>query len=391
VATSAIHGALNPTKAGFVPFVLGFFLSARIAITLVAFQSKPGAGTATSIGVSLFFVFLAWIVSSDSRRAPSTERPIVWICAYLVMLGASLFWSVTESVIVAFAYWLGLVSDCLAVYLLMISKSASGLCDQVLTGFVGGAALVGLIAWCLPTLSDLRIGDEDFLHPNALGYTLAIATIVGMHLARRSPIVGILSIFCGVTLLRTISKACIAGCLVAVAFYLLRASHLSRKIKAGIYAITAISIVLGWSLVEAYIDIYDRSSHIETLTGRTLIWSIAWEEALKTPWLGHGFYSFRFIIPVLGDFFPWQAHNELLQQFFSYGAIGLGMFVLLYSSFCRFLHQHRQSEWVAVAAALMVFVIVRGVADAERFDVNFPLWLMTLLTLVISKQRLPSP
>ena len=68
---------------------------------------------------------------------------------------------------------------------------------------------------------------------------------------------------------------------------------------------------------------YDQVNHVETLTGRTFIWAVAWEEALKSPWLGHGFYSFRFVIPVVGAFEPWQAHNELLQQFFCYGIVGL--------------------------------------------------------------------
>ena len=285
---------------------------------------------------------------------------------------------------VAFAYWAALVADCTAVYLLMTSEGSAALSDQLLSGFVVGAAFAGFVAWCLPTLSDLRIGNEDFLHPNALGYVLALATILGLHLARRSRIVALLTVFCGATLLRTISKACIAGCAIAVAFYLLRASHLTRRLKIAIYALTAGLIVSGWTLVEAYVDIYDRASHIETLTGRTYIWSIAWEEALKTPWLGHGFYSFRFVIPMLGDFVPWQAHNEALQQFFSYGILGFLLFVFLYASFWRFLYNHRRSEWFAVAFALMLFVVVRGIADTERFDLNYPLWLLTLLILTIA-------
>ncbi|ABF39894.1 O-antigen polymerase [Candidatus Koribacter versatilis Ellin345] len=375
------------TNASPVAFLFGWFLSARIALTLLAFQANPASGSAAEIGVLFLFVFLAWTFTSSQQQSLDGATPLRWICAYLAMTGVSLFWSVTDSVVVGLAYWAGLAAECFVIYLIMNSGDANENCERILFGFVGGAAFVGLIAWYLPTLSDLRIGDEDFLHPNALGYVLALATLCGMHLARKSRLAGLLAVFCGITLWRTISKACIAGFIASAAFYLLRASHLSRRAKIAIYAIAASSIVFGWSLVEAYVDMYDQGSHIETLTGRTTIWSIAWEEGIKTPWLGHGFYSFRFVVPMLGDFFPWQAHNELLQQLFCYGVVGLAVFAVLYVSFARFLYVHRGHEWFSLVVAIFVFVLVRGIADTERFDLNFPLWLLTLFTMVIARTQ----
>jgi exopolysaccharide production protein ExoQ len=366
----------------FAPQAIGFFFAARICITLLGFQTTPTAGTAVYIGGSFLCLFYAWMV------APTASMPIRishlrWIVAYLALIVISLLWSATKSPMIAFTYWAGIAADCASIYLLMRDDDAIATSQVAMRGFVVGAALVGLIAWTLPTLSDLRIGNEDFLHPNALGYTLGIATLLALQLARHSRWMTIMAIFCGATLFRTISKASIAAFLAAGMFYILRDAHLSRKSKIAIGVAVALAIVLSWGFVEAYVDIYSQGSQAETLTGRTFIWEFAWEEAIKTPWVGHGFYSLRYVIPSVGDFEPWHAHNELLQQFFCYGAVGVVAFIGLYASFIRTVRQYRQSVFATLAGALMVFAVVRGLVDTERFDVNFPLWLMTLFAMAL--------
>ena len=103
----------------------------------------------------------------------------------------------------------------------------------------------------------------------------------------------------------------------------------------------------------------------------------------KKPSRRHGSATLRYVIPSVGDFEPWQAHNELLQQFFCYGAAGVVVFIGLYASFIRIIRQYRQSVFATLAGALMVFAVVRGLVDTERFDVNFPLWLMTLFAMAL--------
>lgn len=383
----AISGLSRNHLAG-VPQVLGVFLSSRICITLLAFQAEPMAGTAFSICASLALLFLCWAVVSSTETHAIPGVSARWVFAYLFLIAVSLFWSATESPTVALAYWIGLVADCASVYLLCRNQDSQEAWRGILQGFVAGAAIAGAIAWFLPTLPDLRIGNEDFLHPNALGYVLAIATLFSIRLARQSKAMVFLGLFCGTTLLRTLSKASIAGFAAAAIFYLLRDSHLSRRSKVAIGITAAVLIAFSWGLLETYADNYDQTNQIETLTGRTYIWSVAWEEALKTPWLGHGFYSLRFVIPVLGTFEPWQAHNELLQQFFSYGILGLIVFLGLYWSFLRDIRASRNWELRTLALAIMIFALVRGLVDTERFDVNYPLWLLTLFAFVL--RRTPS-
>jgi exopolysaccharide production protein ExoQ len=382
-STVALNSQVAPVSMMGAPQCTGFFFASRICITLLAFQSAPVAGTATSIAGSFLLLFLACLVGTKAQPRLQLDATMKWLCAYLALVGLSLFWSVTGSSAIAIAYWSTLLADCLTVYWLTRGADQD-VCNGIMRGFIAGAAVAGAIAWVLPTLPDLRIGNEDFLHPNALGYTLAIATLFGLYQARNSRWVALLTAFCGATLLRTLSKASIAGFVAAAAFYLLRGSHLGRRAKVAIGILAAALIASSWGLLETYANTYDQSTNVETLTGRTYIWAVAWEEAWKTPILGHGFYSFRFVIPVLGTFEPWQAHNELLQQFFCYGAVGLTIFAGLYLMVIRTIRRTPNRELATLAAAIMLFALVRGLVDTERFDINFSLWLITLFAVALS-------
>ena len=379
--------SVSSQQAG-VPAAIGFFFAFRLCFAFVAFQSQPVVATAVSLALSFMFAFFAWTISSSAEASVARPRTLRWVWAYLALVATSLLWSATGSTAAALGYWAGLAADCVSVYLLTRTNESAQRCYSITNGFAVGAALVGLIAWFAPTLPDLRIGNEDFLHPNALGYTLAIATLFAIHSARHSRFMACIALVCGVTLLRTLSKASIAAFAASFVFYLLRNSHMSRRSKVSIGIAAGLLIAASWGLVEAYVETYGQTYHVETLTGRTYIWAVAWEEGLKSPWLGRGFYAFRYVVPVLGDFEPWQAHNEFLQQFFSYGVLGVGIVVGLYAAFVRLIRRNHSNEFATLAASLMVFVLIRGLVDTERFDLNYPLWLLTLFIMALSPPTL---
>src|SRR6185437_14869869 len=123
--------------------------------------------------------------------------------------------------------------------------------------------------------------------------------------------------------------------LIAESFYLLREQQISRRLKIQIAGIGLIVIAAFMTLLESYLEVYTTTGsgdQAETLTGRTTIWATAFFMAIQKPWIGHGFYSFRTLIPAFGSFEPWHAHNELLQEFFEYGLLGVFVTVGLYAA-----------------------------------------------------------
>ncbi|MFZ1014433.1 MAG: hypothetical protein WAN28_13910, partial [Terracidiphilus sp.] len=101
------------------------------------------------------------------------------------------------------------------------------------------------------------------------------------------------------------------------------------------------------------------------------------------PWIGHGFHSVWKVVPPFSeDFEARHAHNELLQQFYAYGAIGVVMVVGLYGSLVRQIRAMARSPLRAYAGGLLVFILVRGLADTEPFDLSLPLWAVTLFSAI---------
>jgi exopolysaccharide production protein ExoQ len=373
----------------------GFMFAFRVCVTFLWFQRDPKTATVLTVAASLTLLGIVagiQVISETPEGLKMGDHPVLrWIGIYLGLSAASLAWTTTPSTAAAAGYWSATAADVLTVLLLVRRDGTDNGAIGIMRGFVFGSMIVAVIAWASPVTADLRLGNEDFLHPNALGFEFAIATLFAVHLSRRRALPTWTIVALAVTLLRTLSKASIAAFLCAVIVYLLRASSIRRRTKLWI-GVGGIAVVLSfWSLLDAYVDIYAQSDHVETLTGRTFIWAESLDIALERPWLGHGFYSFRWIVPPFGPFEAWHAHNEFLQQFFAYGTVGLLVTIALYYFLVRLIRRAAPSLEKELALAVLIFALVRGVVDTERFDLSFPLWLMAAFSVVLTRVNHPQP
>ena len=369
-------------------FIGGFLLAFRSCLTYLFFQPDPQLGTAVRLAASVGFLLVvtAYTALNPPDEALATPRsgPLRWIALYLALAGVSLFWTTTGSLGVEVGYWTALLADVGAVYLLLRYKPAEESMRRILSGYIAGVSLVAIIAWLAPTMEDLRLGNEDFLHPNFIGLQFAIGAFAATYLAQRRKAWAWIAAALAITMIRTLSKATIVASLLAGLYYVLRGLRISRKVKLGI-AIGSAAVVLSfWGLMEAYLDVYTQGSNVETLTGRTYIWSQSVGFFFEKPWFGHGFDSFRWIFPSFDQFLPNHAHNEVLQQLFAYGVVGLFIVIGLYSSYYRQLRSSRESPLRAFAMSVLILVLVRGVVDTDQFDLGFPLWLLTALSMTLA-------
>src|SRR6185312_5237917 len=98
------------------------------------------------------------------------------------------------------------------------------------------------------------------------------------------------------------------------------------------------TVALFWGLLNSYYDVYTNAGNqSETLSGRLGIWAYFLAEAVQRPWIGHGFDSAWKVIPPFGpdQFEAAHAHNELLQQFYAYGLVGVILFIGIYFNIFR--------------------------------------------------------
>ena len=91
------------------------------------------------------------------------------------------------------------------------------------------------------------------------------------------------------------------------------------------------------------------------------------------------------VIPPFGSdqFEAAHAHNELIQQFYAYGIVGVCLFAGIYWSLYRHIHRLMRGPRKAFFLAFLMFILVRGFADTERFDLSLPLWGIVMISLLI--------
>jgi O-antigen ligase len=386
-APSQIH-----TGSLLLPGLIGFFFSFRACLAVLFFQENFSLATAISAATGLALLIAAAFFSVGGKPAlPAScfrTLPLRWMAAFFAFALLSILWTAAPP-IEAMGFWVAWITDVFIVWFLLRDGVVEAQATAVMKGYIWGACVVAIIAWSLPVMSDLRLGDEDYLHPNAIGFVTAIATLMALHLTHKNKLWRWPAFWLALTLIRTISKTSIAAFFVATAFYLLKDRALTRaaKVKIAIAGTVILGSLSG--LLIAYFNNYAESTNPETLTGRTIIWATAGELAIEKPILGHGFYSFHFAVPLFGDFEAAHAHNELLQQFFTLGIVGVVLVVGLYWVYFRQIRRAPKSSIKTLAAVLLVFALVRGLTDTERNDISYPLWLMAMFSILLASKSLP--
>jgi exopolysaccharide production protein ExoQ len=372
-----------------LPALVGFYFASRLCVTYLLFRSDPQQGAMASFALNLLALAIVCFHSfgpspSTPASAPGT-RCLRWIVAFLSFSLCSLFWSETVSVAIAFAYWLGMAADVVMVLLLLRTGLVAEVSSRIIKGYVGGACFIACVMWLSPTMQDLRPGDDDFFSPNAIGFTCAFGALFAQFLSRSARAYTFPAAFLAISLLRSLSKTTIAAFIAAELVLLARDKIVRRSSKVLLLGAVGVVIAAFWNLISAYYEVYiTAGNQAETLTGRIGIWSVVLDRSLERPWIGHGFHSFRNVIPPFGSFEAWHAHNELLQQFYAYGLVGIILLIGLYGSFYRQLRRVTHPVNKTLFLGLIVFIVVRGLGDTERFDLSFPLWSIALCSLMLA-------
>lgn len=381
-----------PTRG--LPFAVGFYFAFRVITVLVSarvFGADPRTGTAINIVVDCFLLLAtAFCAIGDNRYLfrDMTKLPAVrWAVLFLAFSGCSLLWSSTVSLPDSMAYWCAMAADLAIVAMLLRAGPLMVVSDSLMKGFIWGACTVAAIAWILPAESDLRLGDDELLGPNQIGYVCAFAFFFAQYLIRgKRAKAGVPAAVLAITLLRTLSKTTIAAFLAAEGFLLIKDKSISRRTKAATALVVATVVLLFWGLLSSYYSIYTSAGNQpETLTGRLGIWAYFLAEGIQQPWIGHGFDSAWKVIPPFGpdQFEAAHAHNELIQQFYAYGIVGLCLFTGVYWSLYRRIRRITRQPSRAFFFAFLIFILVRGIADTERFDLSLPLWAILMISLLI--------
>lgn len=375
---------------------VGFYFSFRLFFPLLsvrAFGQDAQQGVVISLALNYLLLLLAAI--DTLGKAPSTLRsPFHWPCFRWVLLflgfsGISLFWSVSASLSAAAAFWFAMTADTAIVVLLLRGGPVDSVVNSLMRGYIWGSCAIAVVAWLLPAQSDLRLGDEQLLGPNQIGWSCAFAFFLAQYLMRRkSGNWTVPALLLAVTLLRSLSKTTIIAFLAGQAYILLRDPSMRRRTKLLLIASAVFVVFVFSNLLSDYYVIYTNAGNqVETLTGRLGIWLYFLNEAIQKPWTGHGFHSVWKIIPPFNEFEARHAHNELLQEFYAYGIVGVVIVIAIYGSVWRQLRRLSDPSLRTFFLGMLLFVAVRGAADTEAFDLSLPMWFIAMIGALIQQLR----
>jgi exopolysaccharide production protein ExoQ len=384
-------------EATCLAFAVGFYFSFRIVVELFSVRvlgTEPRTGAEITLALDLLLLLLVCFHSLGYANRTFGSMLLLssvrWVLVFLIFSFCSLAWSDTVSLATSAAYWCGMAAD-VAIVVLLRAGSAAEVSHSLMKGFIVSACCIALIAWIMPAQPDLRLGDEEFFNTNQIGNLCAFAIFLAQYLMRRKEGKwGLAILFLVLTLVRSLSKTTIVAFLLSESFLVIQDRSIDRKTKILLTAAVVLVILVFWGLFEAYYDIYTTAGNqAETLTGRTAIWAYVLNAALERPWIGHGFDSLWKVIPPFGSdqFEARHAENELLQQFYAYGIVGLCMLIGLYGSLYRQIGRLPRSPLKLVFLSILFFVVVRGLAEAEPFDLLLPLWSIVLISLLVEHAR----
>ena len=374
-------------------FVVGLFLGFHLIVIVLAvwlFGTTPQTGD--MIDLSLNYLALGVVAFSCLGYAPNGLRflrsaPSLCALLFLVFSGCSLAWTVAVSVPAAVVFWCAMAADVGMVVLLLRSQPAGRVIASLFRGYAYGACGVAIIAWLLPTPTDNRLGYEGLMGTNGIGFLCAFAFFLAQYLVLvRRERHTLVMLLLGVTLLRSLSKTTIIAFLLSETILLAASRNIPRRTKVLVTVTAFVIVLLFSSMLVSYIEDYATNneagySEADSLSGRLGIWALTGSEAIEQPWFGHGFHSvWNVILPFGRDHFEIRhAHNELLQQFYAYGAVGIALFLGIYGSFFLKIRRLPRGMLRTFLFSLLIFILIRGLADTEVFDLSLPLWMIILL------------
>lgn len=384
----------------FTAAAAGFFFSFRAILVMIAARwlhmgTQPGVAASLTAEILLLgaIVFQGIGPAARSIRSIARQATVRWVLLFLGFSCCSLLWSATVSPSASFLYWCAMAADVAIVVLLFRNGDADAIAHSLMRGFIVSTCILALIAWIMPAEHDLRLGDQDYFNTNQIGNLCAMAIFFAQFLAARKDGKWRLTIaFLVVTLLRSLSKATIVAFVVAEILVLIGDRTLSRKKKTLILVAAVLLLIAFAGLIGSYFDIYTNTGNqAETLTGRTAIWAYTLNAALDKPWLGNGIDAMWKVFPPFGRemFEARHAENELLQQFFAYGVAGIVMLIGLYGSLFRRILKSPKQPAKPILIGIILLVLVRGLAEAEPFDLLLPLWMIALISCILQDPQSP--
>lgn len=318
------------------------------------------------------FVFLGWAILS-----------VFWTARFSVSLGQS--GGMTGLLVMA-----SLIGVLACTY-----HCTEAVLKSLCWSFLGFSGLVLMVHLLAPTLSGLDrrmliTGNDGVVHPTAAAANAGLGVLVVLlcWLVQRYSWSGRLTLIAvavhGSVLFMASSRAALGMTLVSVSVLLFLSGDNRRRawlaMASGLFALAVLLTDPGLRLFSkpgnvgvSYVTRGQSFSQLKDLSGRDEMWTKVWEEYLKSPWKGHGY----FLTSSTGEMEVWgmkanhTAHNIYLQVIAGTGAIGLLLFMIAMGSLLARFARLRTGDLECKRMFVMLLVVTLWYLGWSLFCASF--------------------
>ncbi len=375
------------------------FMVLQPTVIYLFFQNNPVYGTAVilSCTIAFCFVLLIWMLAVFKKNGALFEKKVrghFLILFFCIWANLSIFWAPGE-LSVLFVYGSILLGQVI-IAVVICSHMRESDCLNTIKSIVFASLIFSLIAFFAGTTDDGRLGDGEFLHPNSIGSASSLALIFSLYLYKveKKFYVVVCMIIFTILLLLSFSKTSIIATYLAISisvfFFTGGAGKKSISILIAAFMFMVFSVLLMDKII-SYMYLYDGKL-VYTVSGRSFIWEYTLIQILDNPFLGYGLMSFRDVGAPVFSFRTIQAHNELLQIWFSYGVVGLFLLFSIYRNLIISLRLSLSNDRnvAMLAMSIIIYALVKGVTEANVMGsvVPFPILILIFSLLKTNKCRL---
>ena len=339
--------------------------------------------------ITYVLLFLLW------KRLFYVLTQNIFLCALLVIVGCSFFWSLFPD-------------QTLVESIRLISASGFGLyfatryrIEEQLEIFATLCTIMvvtSVVFILLPPRYGLMGGIHAgafrgiYVHKNHFGLMMALSSVIFfLQLIETRKLLFKILLPCSLGL-AVLSKStgavgvaliALTTCSFVYAYKMLRLKLL-YLIPLFFLGLTSTTGFITWALGNLAL-IAEATGEDLTLTGRTIFWALLVRMIQDRPWLGYGYKGFwhgvegpsRVIIQITKWPVP-EAHNGFIETALDVGLIGLALFVITYllTMFRAWYCLHREpSTWSIWPIAFLVIIIVCNLAESSLLGFGF-FWLI---------------
>ncbi len=289
-----------------------------------------------AIAAAVMLIRLPPILRADTRVALSV--PSLCFLGYLIWMTIGQFWSVSPGegkahILMMWIFYL----TALSLANEPVYKTVRVFFAACLIVFVSSwVLLAGGVRWALSRTDIWRLKGV-MLHEQMLGFVCVMAILLALvwYLNRQrcgdTSYLGLIAgfiVLALITLVATKVRAFSAYFMLTV--FVVFFMYIRGPARIYVLAAGAVCAASLFVLVDIILPLLSRGEQDETLSGRTLVWEVTWNQIVDRPIQGYGFATYPgYFATLWGAWSPAHAHNLWLQVWFENGAVAVILFAAM--------------------------------------------------------------